>query len=61
MILVDGNSVGLSKNNLKKLGWKASDTAELAFDNVRVPITNLLGEENKGFYYIMQRIFDCPF
>jgi len=55
MILVDGNSVGLSKNNLKKLGWKASDTAELAFDNVRVPITNLLGEENKGFYYIMQR------
>ena len=55
MILVDGNSIGLSKNNLKKLGWKASDTAELAFDNVRVPITNLLGEENKGFYYIMQR------
>jgi hypothetical protein len=55
MILVDGNSAGLSKNNLKKLGWKASDTAELAFDNVRVPITNLLGEENKGFYYIMQR------
>jgi len=55
MILVDGNSVGLSKNNLKKLGWKASDTAELAFDNVRVPIANLLGDENKGFYYIMQR------
>ena len=55
MILVDGNSQGLSKHNLKKLGWKASDTAELAFDNVRVPITNLLGEENKGFYYIMQR------
>lgn len=55
MILVDGNAKGLSKNNLKKLGWKASDTAELAFDNVRVPITNLLGEENKGFYYIMQR------
>jgi alkylation response protein AidB-like acyl-CoA dehydrogenase/putative sterol carrier protein len=55
MILVDGNAVGLSKNNLNKLGWKASDTAELAFDNVRVPISNLLGEENKGFYYIMQR------
>jgi alkylation response protein AidB-like acyl-CoA dehydrogenase/putative sterol carrier protein len=55
MILVDGNTKGLSKNNLNKLGWKASDTAELAFDNVRVPVTNLLGEENKGFYYIMQR------
>ncbi|HUM50931.1 MAG TPA: acyl-CoA dehydrogenase family protein [Chitinophagales bacterium] len=55
MILVDGNANGLSKNNLNKLGWKASDTAELAFENVRVPVTNLLGEENKGFYYIMQR------
>lgn len=55
MILVDGNAIGLSKNNLHKLGWKASDTAELAFDNVRVPVSNLLGEENKGFYYIMQR------
>lgn len=55
MILVDGNSKGISRNNLKKLGWKASDTAEIAFDNVEVPVENLLGEENKGFYYIMQR------
>ncbi|MBK9792602.1 MAG: acyl-CoA dehydrogenase family protein [Sphingobacteriales bacterium] len=55
MILVEGNSKGLSRNNLKKLGWKASDTAEIAFDNVEVPVENLLGEENKGFYYIMQR------
>ena len=55
MILVEGNAIGLSKNNLNKLGWKASDTAELAFDNVQVPATNLLGEEGKGFYYIMQR------
>ena len=55
MILVEGNSKGLSRNNLKKLGWKASDTAEIAFDNVEVPAENLLGEENKGFYYIMQR------
>lgn len=55
MIIVDTDTPGLSRNNLKKLGWKASDTAELAFDNVRVPVENLLGEENKGFYYIMQR------
>lgn len=55
MILVDGNAKGVSRNNLKKLGWKASDTAEIAFDKVEVPISNLLGEANKGFYYIMQR------
>ncbi len=55
MIVIDGNSKGLTRTNLKKLGWKASDTAEIAFDNVEVPAENLLGEENKGFYYIMQR------
>ena len=38
---------------LEKLGWRASDTAELAFDDVFVPDDNLLGEENKGFYLIM--------
>lgn len=55
MIVVDGNTPGITRTNLKKLGWKASDTAEIAFDNVKVPAENLLGEENKGFYYIMQR------
>jgi acyl-CoA dehydrogenase len=38
---------------LEKMGWHASDTAELAFDDVFVPDENLLGEENKGFYLIM--------
>jgi acyl-CoA dehydrogenase len=38
---------------LEKLGWHASDTAELAFSDVFVPDENLLGEENKGFYLIM--------
>jgi alkylation response protein AidB-like acyl-CoA dehydrogenase len=38
---------------LEKLGWRASDTAELAFQDVFVPEENLLGEENKGFYLIM--------
>ncbi|MBX7227132.1 MAG: acyl-CoA dehydrogenase family protein [Chitinophagales bacterium] len=55
MIVVDGNTPGITRTNLKKLGWKASDTAEIAFDNVKVPATNLLGVENQGFYYIMQR------
>lgn len=45
---------GVSANKLNKLGWRASDTAELAFDNLKVPKENLLGEENKGFSYIMQ-------
>ena len=55
MIVVDGNTAGITRTNLKKLGWKASDTAEIAFDNVKVPTENLLGVENQGFYYIMQR------
>jgi len=38
---------------LEKLGWHASDTGELSFSDVRVPVENLLGEENKGFYLIM--------
>jgi len=42
-----GFSVGRS---LKKHGWRSSDTAELFFDNVRIPASQLLGEENKGFY-----------
>lgn len=53
LIVVDLNSEGISKNKLRKLGWHASDTAELHFDNVKVPVKNLLGEEGKGFYYLM--------
>lgn len=40
---------------LKKMGWLCSDTAELAFDEVRVPVRNLVGEEGTGFLQIMQR------
>jgi acyl-CoA dehydrogenase len=47
---MDGFSVS---KKLEKLGWRASDTAELAFQDVFVPDENLLGEENKGFYLIM--------
>ncbi|TFV91368.1 acyl-CoA dehydrogenase family protein [Blastococcus sp. CT_GayMR16] len=40
---------------LKKMGWLCSDTAELRFDEVRVPVGNLIGEENGGFYSIMRQ------
>lgn len=45
---------GIQATKLDKLGWRASDTAELSFDNVCIHKSNLLGEENKGFSYIMQ-------
>ncbi len=54
MFLVDANLKGVSATKLDKLGWRASDTAEIAFDNVEIPAKNLMGEEGKGFPYIMQ-------
>ena len=54
IFLVDRDIAVVSATKLNKLGWRASDTGEIAFDNVKVPKTNLLGEENKGFNYIMQ-------
>ena len=50
LILLEEGTKGFTKGkNLKKVGMKAQDTSELFFDNVRVPQSNLLGEENKGF------------
>lgn len=54
IFLVDSNSKGISASKLDKLGWRASDTGEIAFDQVEVPAENLMGEEGKGFSYIMQ-------
>jgi len=54
ILVVDRNTEGVTATKLDKLGWKASDTGEIAFDNVKVPVENLLGEESKGFPYIMQ-------
>lgn len=54
IFVVDRAAKGVSATKLDKLGWRASDTGEIAFDNVEIPVENLLGEEGKGFPYIMQ-------
>ena len=55
LIIVDKDSPGFSSGKkLDKLGWRTSDTAELVFENCRVPKQNLLGDLNRGFYHIME-------
>ena len=54
MLLIPTDAAGFSRTPLdRKMGWWASDTATLYFDNVRVPAENLIGEENQGFLVIM--------
>ena len=53
LLLVPGDSAGLSRSRLDKMGWQCSDTAHLRFDGVRVPARYLLGEEGAGFKAIM--------
>lgn len=54
IFVIDRDTPGVSATKLEKLGWRASDTGEIAFDNVVIPAENLMGEENQGFPYIMQ-------
>ncbi len=54
IFIMDRDVPGISATKLDKLGWRASDTGEIAFDNVEIPAENLMGEENMGFPYIMQ-------
>jgi len=54
IFIIDSNTPGISTTKLDKLGWRASDTAEIAFDNVIIPAENLMGQEGNGFLYIMQ-------
>lgn len=57
LIAVEEGTPGFTKGrNLEKIGMHAQDTSELFFDNVRVPLDNLLGEENRGFYQLMHQL-----
>ena len=57
LIAVEADRAGFRKGRkLDKMGQEAADTAELFFDNVRVPVDHRLGEENKGFAYLMQEL-----
>jgi acyl-CoA dehydrogenase len=53
VLVIDGDTPGLSRTELKKMGWWCSDTAHLRFDNCRVPVRNLVGVENQGFKTFM--------
>ena len=55
MFIVEKGTPGFTVGrSLHKTGWLSSDTAELVFDNCRIPAGNLLGEEGKGFYSVMK-------
>lgn len=55
MFIVEKGTPGFSVGRaLNKSGWMSSDTAELILNNCRIPVGNLLGEENKGFYSVMK-------
>lgn len=57
LICVEEGTPGFTKGrNLEKIGLHAQDTSELFFDDVRVPAANLLGEENKGFSYLIRNL-----
>jgi acyl-CoA dehydrogenase len=54
LLLVERDRPGFTRTAQEKMGWHSSDTAALFFDDVRVPVANLIGEENRGFATIMR-------
>jgi alkylation response protein AidB-like acyl-CoA dehydrogenase len=57
LLVVERGMDGFERGrNLDKIGLKAQDTAEMFFDDVQVPVSNLLGEEGKGFIYLMEKL-----
>jgi len=54
LIIVPADTPGVTRNKIRgKMGIRSSDTAEIAFEDVKVPVTNLVGKEGKGFYELM--------
>ncbi|WP_374301473.1 acyl-CoA dehydrogenase family protein [Ferrovibrio sp.] len=58
LLLIERDTPGFTRTPLKKMGWWASDTATLHFDDCRVPAANLIGAENQGFMGIMLNFND---
>jgi len=57
LIAVEAGMPGFARGRkLDKIGQKSADTAELVFDDVRVPAANVIGEENRGFYHLMRNL-----
>ena len=57
LIVVEDGTPGFVKGRkLSKMGLRMSDTAELSFDDCRVPLDNVVGQENQGFVYLMQKL-----
>lgn len=57
LFLVEGERAGYIKGrNLEKIGLHSADTSELFFDDVQIPVENLIGEEGQGFRYLMQEL-----
>jgi acyl-CoA dehydrogenase len=54
LLLIEMDAPGVSRTRLDKMGWRCSDTAAIYFEDVRVPVENLIGPENGGFIGIMR-------
>jgi acyl-CoA dehydrogenase len=57
LLLIERDTPGFSRGKkLDKIGMRSNDTAELIFEDAKVPVKNLLGEEGKGFHYMMNKL-----